>query len=173
VCVCVCVGIQSSTPANTQVGVCVCVHVCVCVRACVCVHVRVCICACVHVCGGGGPVPLTRCSSVVTRRGLESAAAQPASPLSPRCSSNNNTQDSRAVCVSLSVSLCLSISLSLSSDDTARMTENAKTHVILLSCGSFNPITKGHIHMFGKMTGDGGWRCGGGADDADDAFRSS
>jgi len=30
------------------------------------------------------------------------------------------------------------------------MTENTKTHVILLSCGSFNPITKGHIHMFGK-----------------------
>uniref|UniRef100_A0A8B9LQ32 Nicotinamide/nicotinic acid mononucleotide adenylyltransferase 2 n=1 Tax=Astyanax mexicanus TaxID=7994 RepID=A0A8B9LQ32_ASTMX len=30
------------------------------------------------------------------------------------------------------------------------MTETAKTHVILLSCGSFNPITKGHIHMFGK-----------------------
>ncbi|CAL8313313.1 unnamed protein product [Gadus morhua 'NCC'] len=30
------------------------------------------------------------------------------------------------------------------------MTENAKTHVILLSCGSFNPITKGHIHMFEK-----------------------
>ncbi|KAM8839111.1 nicotinamide/nicotinic acid mononucleotide adenylyltransferase 2 [Synchiropus splendidus] len=29
------------------------------------------------------------------------------------------------------------------------MTEN-KTHVILLSCGSFNPITKGHIHMFEK-----------------------
>ncbi|KAK1878439.1 Nicotinamide/nicotinic acid mononucleotide adenylyltransferase 2, partial [Dissostichus eleginoides] len=30
------------------------------------------------------------------------------------------------------------------------MTENNKTHVILLSCGSFNPITKGHIHMFEK-----------------------
>uniref|UniRef100_A0AAQ5ZVZ9 Nicotinamide/nicotinic acid mononucleotide adenylyltransferase 2 n=1 Tax=Amphiprion ocellaris TaxID=80972 RepID=A0AAQ5ZVZ9_AMPOC len=30
------------------------------------------------------------------------------------------------------------------------MTENTKTHVILLSCGSFNPITKGHIHMFEK-----------------------
>ncbi|XP_018609071.1 nicotinamide/nicotinic acid mononucleotide adenylyltransferase 2 [Scleropages formosus] len=30
------------------------------------------------------------------------------------------------------------------------MTEAAKTHVILLSCGSFNPITKGHIHMFEK-----------------------
>ncbi|KAG7222917.1 hypothetical protein INR49_015983 [Caranx melampygus] len=28
------------------------------------------------------------------------------------------------------------------------MTETTKTHVILLSCGSFNPITKGHIHMF-------------------------
>lgn len=30
------------------------------------------------------------------------------------------------------------------------MTESTKTHVILLSCGSFNPITKGHIHMFEK-----------------------
>ncbi|XP_065809536.1 nicotinamide/nicotinic acid mononucleotide adenylyltransferase 2 isoform X2 [Labrus bergylta] len=30
------------------------------------------------------------------------------------------------------------------------MTETAKTHVILLSCGSFNPVTKGHIHMFEK-----------------------
>ncbi|KAI2667704.1 Nicotinamide/nicotinic acid mononucleotide adenylyltransferase 2 [Labeo rohita] len=30
------------------------------------------------------------------------------------------------------------------------MTETTKTHVILLSCGSFNPITKGHIHMFGE-----------------------
>uniref|UniRef100_A0A8C5GYQ6 Nicotinamide-nucleotide adenylyltransferase n=1 Tax=Gouania willdenowi TaxID=441366 RepID=A0A8C5GYQ6_GOUWI len=30
------------------------------------------------------------------------------------------------------------------------MTESKKTHVILLSCGSFNPITKGHIHMFEK-----------------------
>eukprot|EP00064_Thunnus_orientalis_P017692 superscaffoldBa00003830_g17778 len=30
------------------------------------------------------------------------------------------------------------------------MTENTKTHVILLSCGSFNPITKGHIHMFDR-----------------------
>ncbi|MEQ2211598.1 Nicotinamide/nicotinic acid mononucleotide adenylyltransferase 2 [Xenoophorus captivus] len=30
------------------------------------------------------------------------------------------------------------------------MTETSKTHVILLSCGSFNPITKGHIHMFEK-----------------------
>ncbi|XP_061586899.1 nicotinamide/nicotinic acid mononucleotide adenylyltransferase 2 [Cololabis saira] len=29
------------------------------------------------------------------------------------------------------------------------MTET-KTHVILLSCGSFNPITKGHVHMFEK-----------------------
>ncbi|XP_030063294.1 nicotinamide/nicotinic acid mononucleotide adenylyltransferase 2 isoform X2 [Microcaecilia unicolor] len=28
------------------------------------------------------------------------------------------------------------------------MTETAKTHVILLACGSFNPITKGHIQMF-------------------------
>uniref|UniRef100_A0A8C3HR74 Nicotinamide/nicotinic acid mononucleotide adenylyltransferase 2 n=1 Tax=Chrysemys picta bellii TaxID=8478 RepID=A0A8C3HR74_CHRPI len=28
------------------------------------------------------------------------------------------------------------------------MTETTKTHVILLSCGSFNPITKGHIQMF-------------------------
>lgn len=31
------------------------------------------------------------------------------------------------------------------------MTETAKTHVILLSCGSFNPITRGHLHMFGKI----------------------
>nr|XP_019968898.1 PREDICTED: nicotinamide/nicotinic acid mononucleotide adenylyltransferase 2-like [Paralichthys olivaceus] len=30
------------------------------------------------------------------------------------------------------------------------MTETSKTHVILLSCGSFNPITKGHVHMFEK-----------------------
>ncbi|XP_023674846.1 nicotinamide/nicotinic acid mononucleotide adenylyltransferase 2 [Paramormyrops kingsleyae] len=30
------------------------------------------------------------------------------------------------------------------------MTEASKTHVILLSCGSFNPITKGHIYMFEK-----------------------
>uniref|UniRef100_A0A673GN39 Nicotinamide/nicotinic acid mononucleotide adenylyltransferase 2 n=1 Tax=Sinocyclocheilus rhinocerous TaxID=307959 RepID=A0A673GN39_9TELE len=30
------------------------------------------------------------------------------------------------------------------------MTETNKTHVILLSCGSFNPITRGHIHMFEK-----------------------
>ncbi|XP_056149641.1 nicotinamide/nicotinic acid mononucleotide adenylyltransferase 2 [Lampris incognitus] len=30
------------------------------------------------------------------------------------------------------------------------MTEATKTHVILLSCGSFNPVTKGHIHMFEK-----------------------
>lgn len=29
------------------------------------------------------------------------------------------------------------------------MTET-KTHVILLSCGSFNPITRGHVHMFGE-----------------------
>uniref|UniRef100_A0A3Q3VTB5 Nicotinamide/nicotinic acid mononucleotide adenylyltransferase 2 n=1 Tax=Mola mola TaxID=94237 RepID=A0A3Q3VTB5_MOLML len=29
------------------------------------------------------------------------------------------------------------------------MTET-KTHVILLSCGSFNPITRGHLHMFEK-----------------------
>ncbi|CAF91057.1 unnamed protein product, partial [Tetraodon nigroviridis] len=29
------------------------------------------------------------------------------------------------------------------------MTEK-KTHVILLSCGSFNPITRGHVHMFEK-----------------------
>ncbi|KAI5103911.1 nicotinamide/nicotinic acid mononucleotide adenylyltransferase 2, partial [Silurus meridionalis] len=28
--------------------------------------------------------------------------------------------------------------------------QTTKTHVILLSCGSFNPITKGHIHMFEK-----------------------
>lgn len=32
------------------------------------------------------------------------------------------------------------------------MTEN-KTHVILLSCGSFNPITRGHVHMFGEGGG--------------------
>lgn len=32
------------------------------------------------------------------------------------------------------------------------MTEN-KIHVILLSCGSFNPITRGHIHMFGEVGG--------------------
>uniref|UniRef100_UPI001CD909B5 nicotinamide/nicotinic acid mononucleotide adenylyltransferase 2-like n=1 Tax=Solea senegalensis TaxID=28829 RepID=UPI001CD909B5 len=30
------------------------------------------------------------------------------------------------------------------------MTETSKTHVILLSCGSFNPVTKGHVHMFEK-----------------------
>lgn len=30
------------------------------------------------------------------------------------------------------------------------MTETTKTHVILLACGSFNPITKGHIQMFGQ-----------------------
>ncbi|TKC43927.1 hypothetical protein EI555_013146 [Monodon monoceros] len=30
------------------------------------------------------------------------------------------------------------------------MTETTKTHVILLACGSFNPITKGHIQMFAK-----------------------
>ncbi|XP_019730510.1 nicotinamide/nicotinic acid mononucleotide adenylyltransferase 2 [Hippocampus comes] len=30
------------------------------------------------------------------------------------------------------------------------MPETSKTHVILLSCGSFNPITYGHIHMFEK-----------------------
>ncbi|EMP34459.1 Nicotinamide mononucleotide adenylyltransferase 2 [Chelonia mydas] len=35
------------------------------------------------------------------------------------------------------------------------MTETTKTHVILLSCGSFNPITKGHIQMF-----DSPLRCG-------------
>ncbi|PWA31088.1 hypothetical protein CCH79_00019987, partial [Gambusia affinis] len=34
--------------------------------------------------------------------------------------------------------------------DRSAMTETSKTHVILLSCGSFNPITKGHIHMFEK-----------------------
>lgn len=32
------------------------------------------------------------------------------------------------------------------------MTET-KTHVILLSCGSFNPITRGHVHMFGEEGG--------------------
>ncbi|XP_073756237.1 nicotinamide/nicotinic acid mononucleotide adenylyltransferase 2 isoform X3 [Callorhinus ursinus] len=31
---------------------------------------------------------------------------------------------------------------------TRTMTETTKTHVILLACGSFNPITKGHIQMF-------------------------
>lgn len=34
------------------------------------------------------------------------------------------------------------------------MTET-KTHVILLSCGSFNPITRGHVHMFGEEGGGG------------------
>lgn len=51
-------------------------------------------------------------------------------------------------------------------DETETMTEANKTHVILLSCGSFNPITKGHIHMFGEHPceeeveeeGVGGWR---------------
>lgn len=38
---------------------------------------------------------------------------------------------------------------------TGTMTESSKTHVILLSCGSFNPITKGHIHMFGEAAGVG------------------
>lgn len=33
--------------------------------------------------------------------------------------------------------------------DRDTMTET-KTHVILLSCGSFNPITRGHLHMFGE-----------------------
>lgn len=33
------------------------------------------------------------------------------------------------------------------------MTETTKTHVILLACGSFNPITKGHIQMFGEAPG--------------------
>lgn len=38
----------------------------------------------------------------------------------------------------------------------ATMPETSKTHVILLSCGSFNPITYGHIHMFGKsLCGNG------------------
>ncbi|CAK7311109.1 Nicotinamide/nicotinic acid mononucleotide adenylyltransferase 2 [Vulpes lagopus] len=32
------------------------------------------------------------------------------------------------------------------------MTETTKTHVILLACGSFNPITKGHIQMFGESS---------------------
>lgn len=35
------------------------------------------------------------------------------------------------------------------------MTET-KTHVILLSCGSFNPITRGHVHMFGEGGRPGG-----------------
>ncbi|MED6256346.1 hypothetical protein ATANTOWER_024242 [Ataeniobius toweri] len=41
------------------------------------------------------------------------------------------------------------------------MTETSKTHVILLSCGSFNPITKGHIHMFGECLWEYGWGKGG------------
>lgn len=42
------------------------------------------------------------------------------------------------------------------------MTETTKTHVILLACGSFNPITKGHIQMFGQCPrGQGGVRVGG------------
>lgn len=36
------------------------------------------------------------------------------------------------------------------------MTETTKTHVILLSCGTFNPITKGHIQMFGESRRDSG-----------------
>lgn len=43
------------------------------------------------------------------------------------------------------------------------MTESSKTHVILLSCGSFNPITKGHIHMFGEAAGVGVVERGGGS----------
>lgn len=35
---------------------------------------------------------------------------------------------------------------------TRTMTETTKTHVILLACGSFNPITKGHIQMFGESS---------------------
>ncbi|XP_020919463.1 nicotinamide/nicotinic acid mononucleotide adenylyltransferase 2 isoform X1 [Sus scrofa] len=35
-----------------------------------------------------------------------------------------------------------------SARDLLAMTETTKTHVILLACGSFNPITKGHIQMF-------------------------
>ena len=35
---------------------------------------------------------------------------------------------------------------------TRKMTETTKTHVILLACGSFNPITKGHIQMFGESS---------------------
>lgn len=35
---------------------------------------------------------------------------------------------------------------------TPIMTETTKTHVILLACGSFNPITKGHIQMFGESS---------------------
>ena len=35
---------------------------------------------------------------------------------------------------------------------TCTMTETTKTHVILLACGSFNPITKGHIQMFGESS---------------------
>ncbi|KAK9403923.1 nicotinamide/nicotinic acid mononucleotide adenylyltransferase 2 [Crotalus adamanteus] len=46
----------------------------------------------------------------------------------------------------------------------ATMTETTKTHVILLSCGSFNPITKGHIQMFVRLNGvaRGPCVCGGG-----------
>lgn len=36
------------------------------------------------------------------------------------------------------------------------MTETTKTHVILLSCGTFNPITKGHIQMFGESRRNSG-----------------
>uniref|UniRef100_A0A8C4Q4S8 Nicotinamide/nicotinic acid mononucleotide adenylyltransferase 2 n=1 Tax=Eptatretus burgeri TaxID=7764 RepID=A0A8C4Q4S8_EPTBU len=28
------------------------------------------------------------------------------------------------------------------------MSENCKTHAILLACGSFNPVTRAHVHMF-------------------------
>ncbi|XP_032319455.1 nicotinamide/nicotinic acid mononucleotide adenylyltransferase 2 isoform X2 [Camelus ferus] len=38
--------------------------------------------------------------------------------------------------------------LDQSEGPTRTMTETTKTHVILLACGSFNPITKGHIQMF-------------------------
>ncbi|KAJ8794828.1 hypothetical protein J1605_018821 [Eschrichtius robustus] len=39
---------------------------------------------------------------------------------------------------------------------TRTMTETTKTHVILLACGSFNPITKGHIQMFERDGVSGG-----------------
>lgn len=39
-----------------------------------------------------------------------------------------------------------------SARDLLAMTETTKTHVILLACGSFNPITKGHIQMFGESS---------------------
>lgn len=40
------------------------------------------------------------------------------------------------------------------------MTETTKTHVILLACGSFNPITRGHIQMFGQSRRGSGFPSG-------------